>query len=216
MNMKQKKSDNAVSPVVGVMLMLVVTIILAAMVASFTGSVVDEQSVAPQSSLDVGYVAKIVDTDKTNEEPNGAAENNGFVFRLMSGDTFSIKDISITLKKDDTVISFDMNTILNDSAVVSEDNKLSIITNSNENRTYFAISPGASDVLGIGDTFMLLADSSFDNTLCTSAATKGRFLTWSPEGTGATFNVQTNVPIEYTIYHTPSGKAIQSGTITIR
>ena len=34
---KEKKADNAVSPVVGVMLMLVVTIIIAAIVSVFAG-----------------------------------------------------------------------------------------------------------------------------------------------------------------------------------
>jgi len=51
-------SDNsAVSPVIGVMLMLVVTIIIAAFVAAFAGGSVDSASVAPSASFDVNILS---------------------------------------------------------------------------------------------------------------------------------------------------------------
>jgi len=56
MNLIQKRTeqkDSAVSPVVGVMLMLVVTIIIAAVVASFAGGLVTNTEAAPVASLDV-------------------------------------------------------------------------------------------------------------------------------------------------------------------
>lgn len=52
------KNDIAVSPVVGVMLMLVVTIIIAAAVTAFSGGLVTSQKAAPTLSMDV----KIVNT----------------------------------------------------------------------------------------------------------------------------------------------------------
>ncbi|MBP2134026.1 FlaG/FlaF family flagellin (archaellin) [Methanomicrobium sp. W14] len=48
--------DSAVSPVVGVMLMLVVTIIVAAVVSGFTGNMVSGTSKAPQLSMDAEVI----------------------------------------------------------------------------------------------------------------------------------------------------------------
>jgi FlaG/FlaF family flagellin (archaellin) len=49
--MKQYKTEQAVSPVVGVMLMLVVTIIIAAVVSGFAGGLVKGQTKAPQATI---------------------------------------------------------------------------------------------------------------------------------------------------------------------
>lgn len=46
-----KKNDSAVSPVIGVMLMLVVTIIIAAVVSAFSGGVIEGQNKAPQANI---------------------------------------------------------------------------------------------------------------------------------------------------------------------
>lgn len=45
--MTKTKREDAVSPVVGVMLMLVVTIIIAAMAASFAGGLSANEKIAP-------------------------------------------------------------------------------------------------------------------------------------------------------------------------
>src|SRR5208337_4018759 len=47
-----KRNEHAVSPVVGVMLMLVVTIIIAAVVSAFAGGLVAQKERAPQATLD--------------------------------------------------------------------------------------------------------------------------------------------------------------------
>ncbi|MFA5237250.1 MAG: type IV pilin N-terminal domain-containing protein [Methanoregula sp.] len=49
---KTKQNEHAVSPVVGVMLMLVVTIIIAAVVSAFAGGLVAQKERAPQATLD--------------------------------------------------------------------------------------------------------------------------------------------------------------------
>ncbi|MGB7993385.1 type IV pilin N-terminal domain-containing protein [Methanoregula sp.] len=54
--MTQKKGEDAVSPVVGVMLMLVVTIIIAAVVSAFAGGLVGGQSKSPTLSMDVKVI----------------------------------------------------------------------------------------------------------------------------------------------------------------
>jgi flagellin-like protein len=51
----EMKKDNAVSPVIGVLLMLVVTIIIAAVVAAFTGGLTGETKKSPQIALSADY-----------------------------------------------------------------------------------------------------------------------------------------------------------------
>ena len=211
------RNEEAVSPVVGVMLMLVVTIIIAAIVAGFSGGVVGSEKSAPQSSFVVGYNAQITDTDKTNAQADSPKTNNGLTFRLVSGDTVSLDNIMIELQSGADSIKFTTDTVLNTSAgAVEENNKVKIIK-SGENPTYFAVLPNMDEVIAIGDSFMLLADGSYDSTLATDPSiAKGRFLTWSPEGSSGVFKVKQNVAFDYAIYDTVSNKIIQSGTITIR
>ncbi len=59
MKRKMKEKESAVSPVVGVMLMLVVTIIIAAVVSGFAGGLVGNQEKPPQASIAVstGYTS---------------------------------------------------------------------------------------------------------------------------------------------------------------
>lgn len=211
------RNEEAVSPVVGVMLMLVVTIIIAAIVAGFSGGVVGSEKSAPQSSFVVGYNAQITDTDKTNAQADSPKTNNGLTFRLVSGDTVSLDNIMIELQSGADSIKFTTDTVLNTSAgAVEENNKVKIIK-SGENPTYFAVLPNMDEVIAIGDSFMLLADGSYDSTLATDPSiAKGRFLTWSPEGSSGVFKVKQNVAFDYAIYDTVSNKIIQSGTVTIR
>jgi len=219
--MTKTKREDAVSPVVGVMLMLVVAIIIAAMAASFAGGLSANEKVAPQSTFSVDYTAKITDTDKTNDIPNSPFKNNGLTFRLVSGDVVAMKDVAIQLQNGDKNIQFSMDTALNTTNAAVDETKLDLLTNNAGNKTYFAVSKGMknmSEVVSTGDSITLLADNSYDSTLAAddSGIEKGRFLTWSPEGSSGTFKVQTNVPFEYTIFDTVSRKPIQTGTITIR
>lgn len=52
MNIQHKKNDNAVSPVVGVMLMLVVTIIIAAVVSAYAGGLGKTEQKPPTASIE--------------------------------------------------------------------------------------------------------------------------------------------------------------------
>ena len=56
-----EKRDDAVSPVIGVMLMLVVTIIIAAVISGFAGGLVGSQTAAPSASFDVSLTDKSID-----------------------------------------------------------------------------------------------------------------------------------------------------------
>ncbi|WP_342675788.1 type IV pilin N-terminal domain-containing protein [Methanofollis sp. UBA420] len=218
------KEDDAISPVVGVMLMLVVTIIIAAMVSAFSGSVAQDQTLAPQVSLSASYVCSITDTEKTNEVPDHSDKlNNGIKFRLSGGDSFSLRDITVQLKNGDSVINFDMKTHLNNTAAAIDKSKLTLMKDSEDKETYFAL-PGGGDEQGegdelitVGDSFMIVADDCYDSTQSLDKnVAKGRFLTWSPEDSSGTFKVQADVPFDYTITDQLSGKPIQRGTLIIR
>ena len=78
--MIRKYVEEAVSPVVGVMLMLVVTIIIAAVVSGFAGGVMDSQGVAPQATIKGSY--SIAD---------------GLTLRHTGGDPLPMHDINIIM-----------------------------------------------------------------------------------------------------------------------
>lgn len=90
--MTVRKSDDAVSPVIGVMLMLVVTIIIAAVVAAFaTGMVGDTSGPAPNAKMDV--------------EIYSAYENQYGTYPTMhvshiSGESLATKDLKFTFTWD--------------------------------------------------------------------------------------------------------------------
>lgn len=73
--------ESAVSPVVGVMLMLVVCIIIAAVVSAFAGGLGSGTEIAPQTSIDVSF--------------SGDSSDWMMMFTHASGDTILTKDIEI-------------------------------------------------------------------------------------------------------------------------
>ena len=88
--MTLKKSDDAVSPVIGVMLMLVVTVVIAAAVTIFATGVVGETEPAPVSVLDVEIFSSAFALDRGLSGPD-------FWITHLSGDAVDTKDIEIRL-----------------------------------------------------------------------------------------------------------------------
>jgi len=85
--MEMTKED-AVSPVVGVMLMLVVTIIIAAVVSGFAGGLAGGTKVAPSASIDVKFM-------KDDGGMGPAYVETKMVFEHLSGDSIPTKDLNI-------------------------------------------------------------------------------------------------------------------------
>jgi len=83
------EKDSAVSPVVGVMLMLVVTIIIVSVISAYVGGLGPNQDQAPQVSV----VARVDDTDPSY-----------IYFDHMGGDGFSIEDLTIILDNKTAVL----------------------------------------------------------------------------------------------------------------
>ncbi len=73
-----KKKEDAVSPVIGVMLMLVVTIVIAAVVAAFAGGLGSDVEMAPTAALDIDVFS------------NGKVK-----IESLSGEALITKDITI-------------------------------------------------------------------------------------------------------------------------
>lgn len=88
--MIQKKSDDAVSPVIGVMLMIVVTVVIAAVVTAFATGVVGETEPAPVAVLDVEIFSNVFALDRGLSGPD-------FWITHLSGDAVDTKDIEIRL-----------------------------------------------------------------------------------------------------------------------
>lgn len=85
--MIQKKSDDAVSPVIGVMLIIVVTVVIAAVVTAFATGVVEETEPAPVAVLDV----QIINQAQTLNDLVGPE----FFITHISGDPVDTADIEI-------------------------------------------------------------------------------------------------------------------------
>jgi len=81
--------DDAVSPVIGVMLMVVVTIIIAATVSVFSTGFVSETHTAPQTQIE--YVGVLTG-------PIGGLGEIGLVFENKGGETLLLSDLEFTLK----------------------------------------------------------------------------------------------------------------------
>jgi FlaG/FlaF family flagellin (archaellin) len=87
--------DTAVSPVVGVMLMLVVTIIIAAIVSAFAGGMTGSTSKTPQASITATITVPTA--------------GNQTVFAHNGGDAFDLKDIKVVFQSQDTKTTLTMN-----------------------------------------------------------------------------------------------------------
>jgi len=76
--------EDAVSPVVGVMLLLVVTIIIAAVVSAFGGSLMESDGKAPQASITGRY-----------------SQYNGLTMTHDGGESLQVDDVYVVLRPSD-------------------------------------------------------------------------------------------------------------------
>jgi archaeal type IV pilus assembly protein PilA len=80
---RMQKNDSAVSPVIGVMLMIVVTIIIAAVVAAFSGGISSDQKKTPNAVFTVA----------------GVSTSDGTVtFQQTGGDELALNEILIQIQ----------------------------------------------------------------------------------------------------------------------
>jgi len=101
-----RNTEYAVSPVVGVMLMLVVTIIIAAVVAAFAGGISASQSRVPQVSVSASY-----------------SQSHGMTIYNNGGDSLAVGDFKIFLTPSKNFYSIESDS---DSSLINQ----SLISNS--------------------------------------------------------------------------------------
>lgn len=102
-----RKNESAVSPVIGVMLMLVVTVILAAAVSGFSGGLVGDTSKASQMAIKADF-----------------SQSKGMTITHMGGDTISTLDTAIVVNPTSDFGSYDqMKWEVNTSVVMINKNE---------------------------------------------------------------------------------------------
>ena len=231
--MKQMiQKDDAVSPVIGVMLMLVVTIIIAAVVSAFAGGLAGDTQKAPQASVvATDFAVKgVVDTNQTNAYGQGLArpdqgEDNSaadihVVFEHMGGDSLNLDAIEIDLGKlsEPQVGSLvsralepqkgpKMNTTQGDFGTIGDKEKISGWSKGwNE---YLRKYPDNSSVIiKPGDRFVLHADYG--------AVKDGKNqIAWHQQGGAYGFPIQQGDVLTYNIIDKNSKKIICSGQIAV-
>ena len=93
----QKKSDDAVSPVIGVMLMVVITVVIAGVVAAFGTGMIGNTEAAPSVVLDV----EIIKYDHALDAGKyGSLKGPDFRITHLSGDTLDTGDIEMRFSWD--------------------------------------------------------------------------------------------------------------------
>jgi len=76
-----EKSESAVSPVIGILLMIVVTVIIAAVVSGFAGNLVQSQQKVPQAQISGTF-----------------SVHDGFTIKHNGGDSIPTRDMIITVR----------------------------------------------------------------------------------------------------------------------
>lgn len=204
--------DTAVSPVVGVMLMLVVTIIIAAVVSAFAGGMGTDQHKTPQATITAKSVIQSLEGSTSAGQPitypSGYTAANGIQFENTGGDTFSLSDIAIQLQSQDVKY-----TLTTQDKINRTDTSVCLPTGITSNDGYFQkIGATSSDqTIAPGDKFMLYADHNTDSVDYGSWGVYPGKIGWKPEGTVAGFAAQMNTKIQYQVIDKASNRPIAKG-----
>jgi len=210
-----RDNDTAVSPVVGVMLMLVVTIIIAAVVSAFAGGMGSEQHKTPQVSLNaecaIQDIQGTIDPDTyVLTYPTDFTSANGLLFENVGGDSFSLNEIEVQLQTGDTKM-----TILPTDKVPAT----SILPTGISNGGYFQKigNKSLSDkTIAPGDKFILYADGcaqgvtyTYDNTYY------GPKISWRPSGSSGGFSIYLDKKVQYKVIDKSSSRLMASGELML-
>ena len=209
---RSQKKEDAVSPVIGVMLMLVLTIVIAGLVAAFAGGLFTTVEKPTQAVFKVNSaINSLPDTDKTNAQPDGDTKvNNGIQFRHTGGDTVYLEDITVQLKTDSAEMGINFATKQGASRAKAETIK------SMSHPTYFYMGGVEYTELNAGDSFTILADNWYDSTAATdSNIVKGRYIIFQPEGSTGKLVLQKGKEVTYSIIKTSTGDVLQRGTFIL-
>jgi len=215
------KRDEAVSPVVGVMLMLVVTIIIAAVVSAFAGGLAGETNKAPQASLVAKEIVvnEAYDADKTNSDPDpvtGKCSDVYVVFEHMGGDGINLNDIDIHLGS--LKYPHEKSVIANMKAANTTAYGAHSDINSafSKNWTqYICGFPDGGSLISPGSRFALHADYVRERVDSVNVKNNFKRISWRPDGAAGAFSVDVGDYLTYDIIDRQTKKSISSGQILV-
>ena len=96
---RQEKKDDAVSPVIGIMLMLVVTIIIAAVITGFATDLSKDTEKTPTAFFDVQYEKKTRTVTDAESGEDKIEEYTMLMLKHKGGEPIRLKDIQLTLEQ---------------------------------------------------------------------------------------------------------------------
>lgn len=200
-----KCDESAVSPVVGVMLMLVVTIIIAAVVSGFAGGLASDEARGRQATLSCKPVLEgIEDTDQADwasTYPENWTADNGLIFEHKGGDGFALSDIAVQLQTQDVMTTITATDVLPAARCTSD-----------EVTAYFMEIGDTDGYILPGDKFVLYADNCRIDDVPAYGFENAHQLSWQPEGSVSGFGIYTNTECEYKIIDKKSNTVIQQGS----
>lgn len=213
------KNEQAVSPVVGVMLMLVVTIIIAAVVSGFAGGLAGDQQKTPQVSLKAEPVIQAFadedDTDFGADYPTDFTAANGIEFEHIGGDTFRLNDINVVLDCGGTKYTITPDDKLDDSV-----GWLILPSGITDGGYFLKIGDATKNdkTVAPGDKFMFYADGHYDssNQVTYPGADNGKYLVWRPAGSSGGVGAQFGTKVGWTIVDRDTSKPMASGYVVFR
>jgi len=218
--------DEAVSPVVGVMLMLVVTIIIAAVVSGFAGGLAGNTDKTPQASITAKEIVinEAYDTVTVNQmDPNpvtGKAADIYVIFEHQGGDGINLNNIEIHLgslkySHEKTVISNAKTPNADDGVIGDKTNITSEF--SNDWGQYIEGFPDRKSLISPGSQFALHADYGQWTTTYYSAGNIDRkAICWKPDNAVNAFTIEAGDYLTYDIIDKQTQKSISSGQILVR
>jgi FlaG/FlaF family flagellin (archaellin) len=225
------KRDEAVSPVVGVMLMLVVTIIIAAVVSGFAGGLGGNTDKAPQASITAEEIVvnEAYDAVKTNGGTGGSDWNQDpvtdkcsdvyVVFEHNGGDGINLNNIEIHLgslkySHEKSVITtaktVDPTTYGDHDDIQSDFSKGWDI--------YIEGYPDGASLISTGSKFVLHADYVREGIETRTGREHESFkkISWLPDGAEGAFSIDVGDYLTYDIIDKQTQKSISSGQILVR
>lgn len=224
--------EDAVSPVVGVMLMLVVTIIIAAIVSAFAGGMASSQEKVPQASVIAKEVVirGVIDTNTANvygqglARPDQGATNASadiyIMFEHKSGDALNLDKVGLYLGNlsepgVSTLISRSLTPQSGPYLVTSQGNFGTIGVKANIpgwsagwNKYIEKYPTRTSTIVTAGEAFVLHADYG-------AASSGGNIIAWLQQGGSFAFPIKAGDVLTYDLIDMNTKKVISSGQIMI-
>ena len=205
--MTSKKSDDAISPVIGVMLMLVVTVVIAAAVTIFATGVVGDTKAAPTAVLDVHIYSDIeaLDTMGGQYDPTTGPDLH---IKHISGDEINTAEIELHLSWVDPDGKYH-------NSVYSADKFTSTYPNGEVNgrkQPMYLKAPGGEGESNLDHYFG-------DVTLKSGQKLTAIFNNCQPVSNGDKFGIMKYLPkgtaVEVMILHIPSNKVIYEDEVMV-